>query len=264
MPDLQGRLALKVVREQPSKMNDMPMGVHQIPDTAVYVSGHQGAAGVGALFGIVGFAVAHAAAQSTGESKTKDAQAALRVDIAADVERVLAAELARRGETPRFAAADAPAEGGLEIAPFVVVNFVGNDQVRPWVVLIARLKDARGEEKWKTRYIAGAGETRPLTGNDGWTGDDAAPLRKALDDAMRAAVTVLLKDATGTLRPAMPRAVKVKGQWVWVKQPLEIQARVLEETDDTLVVLPDVSDGMVIAGVNILGKKWVVVTDNPK
>jgi hypothetical protein len=264
MPDMNGRLALQVVRELPSKMNDMPMGVHQIPDTAVYVSGHQGAAGVGALFGIVGFAIAHAAAQSTGESKTKDVQTALRIDIAADAERVLTDELARRGESARFAPAGAPAAGSLEIAPFIVINFVGDELVRPWVVLITRLRDGRGEEKWKTRYIAGAGETRRLTGTGGWAADDAGPLRQALDEALRAAVGVFLKDASGALRRGTPRAVKVKGQWVWVKQPIEVPAKLLDETEETVVVLPDVSDGMVIAGVNILGKKWVVITDNPK
>lgn len=80
MPDLKGRLALKVLNEQPSKMSEMPIGVHQIPDTSVYVSGHQGAAGVGVLFGIIGVAAAHAAAQSTGEKKTQDVQAQLRLD----------------------------------------------------------------------------------------------------------------------------------------------------------------------------------------
>jgi len=34
MPELEGQLALKVVNEQPSKMNDMPLGVYQIPDTS--------------------------------------------------------------------------------------------------------------------------------------------------------------------------------------------------------------------------------------
>jgi hypothetical protein len=262
MPDMKGRLALKVVREQPSKMNDMPMGVHQIPDTSVYVSGHQGAAGVGVLFGVIGLAVAHAAAQSTGESKTKDAQAALRVDIAAETERVLAEEMARLPESPRFATAGTPADGALELAPFIVVNFIGENQVRPWVVLMTRLKDGRGDEKWKTRYIASLAEPRPLTGDNGWASDDGALLRKALEDSLRAAIGVFLKDAGGTLRPGTPRAVKVKGQWVWVKQPLEMPAKVLEETDETIVVVPDVSDAIVFAGVNVLGKKWIVVTDD--
>jgi len=34
MPELKGQLALKVVNEQPSTMNDMSLGVYQIPDTS--------------------------------------------------------------------------------------------------------------------------------------------------------------------------------------------------------------------------------------
>src|SRR3990170_5907166 len=161
MPRLEGKLALKVLNEQPSKWTEMPLGVHQIPDTSVYVSGHQGAAGVGVLFGLIGVAAAHAAAQSTGERKTQDAQAHLRLDMPRLAEQVLTQELARRGEVNRFAPAGTAGDGSLEIVPYLVVNFIGDDQVRPWVVLKAMLKDARGEETWKTKYVAGIGEVRP-------------------------------------------------------------------------------------------------------
>src|SRR3972149_5142816 len=73
MPRLEGKLALKVLNEQPSKWTEMPLGVHQIPDTSVYVSGHQGAAGVGGLFGLIGVAAAHAAAPRPGGEKTQGA-----------------------------------------------------------------------------------------------------------------------------------------------------------------------------------------------
>ncbi len=33
-----------------------------------------------------------------------------------------------------------------------------------------------------------------------------------------------------------------------------------EETEDALVVVPDIIDGFVFAGVNILDKKWITVT----
>jgi hypothetical protein len=50
MPKFDGRLAVTVSNDRPSKMTEMPIGVHQIDDTAVYVSGHQGVAGVGVIF----------------------------------------------------------------------------------------------------------------------------------------------------------------------------------------------------------------------
>ena len=264
MPRLEGKLALKVSNEQPSKWTEMPLGVHQIPDTSVYVSGHQGAAGIGVLFGLIGVAAAHAAAQSTGEKKTQDAQAQLRLDMRALAERVLTEELGRRGAANRFAAAGTTGAGSLEIVPYLVVNFIGDEQVRPWVVLKTMLKDAKGEEQWKTKYVAGVGEARPLGGERGWASEDGAPLRQHVDRNLRLAMDVLLRDASGTLPRGTGRKVEVKAQWVWVKPFLERTAEVLEETGDALVVIPDVADAFVFAGVNILDKRAVTVKQEEK
>jgi hypothetical protein len=230
----------------------------------VYVSGHQGAAGVGVLFGIIGVAVAHAAAQSTGEKKTQDAQAQLRLDIPKLAEGVLAEELARRGDAGRFAPAGTAGDGSIEIVPYLVVNFIGDDQVRPWVVLKAMLKDAKGEEQWKTKYVAGVGEVRPLGGERGWASEDGAPLRQHVDRNLRLATDVLLRDASGALPRKTGRMIEVTTQWVWVKPPLERTAEVLEEREDLLVVVPDVADAFVFAGVNILDKRAVTVKDAAK
>jgi len=222
------------------------------------------AAGIGVLFGLIGVAAAHAAAQSTGEKKTQDAQAQLRLDMRALAERVLTEELGRRGAANRFAAAGTTGAGSLEIVPYLVVNFIGDEQVRPWVVLKTMLKDAKGEEQWKTKYVAGVGEARPLGGERGWASEDGAPLRQHVDRNLRLAMDVLLRDASGTLPRGTGRKVEVKAQWVWVKPFLERTAEVLEETEDALVVIPDVADAFVFAGVNILDKRAVTVKQEEK
>jgi hypothetical protein len=51
---------------------------------------------------------------------------------------------------------------------------------------------------------------------------------------------------------------------VWVKPFLERSAEVLEETEESLVVVPDVADAFVFAGVNILDKKAVTLKEPPK
>ena len=264
MPELKGPLALKVLNEQPSKMNDMPLGVYQIPDTSVYASGHQGASNVGMLFGIIGVAAAHAAAQSTGEKKTQDATTHLKVDLRSITEQMLADELARRADSGRFAPVGSAGNGTIEIIPYLVVNFIGNDRARFWVALKTSLKDAGGEEKWKTKYHAGVGDARPLTGEGGWASDDGRPVRDVVDKNLRLAIDALLRDASGMLPRGTGRTVAIKTRWVWMKPFLERNAAVLEETEDTLVVVPDVMDGLVFAGVNILDKKSITVTPADK
>lgn len=51
---------------------------------------------------------------------------------------------------------------------------------------------------------------------------------------------------------------------VGLGQPLERMSAVLEETEEALVVVPDVADALVFAGVNILDKKSVTLTAEPK
>lgn len=262
MPELKGKLALVVSKELPSKWTDMPIGVHHYAETSVYVSGHQGAAGIGILFGPIGLALAHSAAQSTGEKKAA-VVSQVRIDMVAATERAIAAELARRGDTTRFAPAGSKADGTLEIVPFLVLNFVGDDKVRPWIVLKTALKDANGDEKWKTRYMASVAETRTLGGDAGWVSAEAEPLRSAIDRSLQRAVDVLLREGAGHLTRGSGRAVKVKGQWVWVKQPLELSAEVLDESDELIVVKPNVSDAIVFAGVSIFEKPAVTVTAEP-
>lgn len=259
MPAISDRLGLIVSKEPPSKWTDMPMGVHQIPDASVYVSGHQGAAGVGAAFGLIGLAIAHAAAQSTGERKTQSVQTLLKVDMPALTETALADELARSNHADRFVAGR-PTGAALEIVPYLVLTFIGNDEARPWVVLKTALKDASGNERWKTRYSASLGTPRPLGGDRGWVADDGAAFRGAVDRSLRAALAVLLRDASGTLPRGRGRSVKVKGHWVWVKPMLEPSVEVLDETPETLIVAPKVPDGIVYAGISILDRRAVSVT----
>lgn len=265
MPEWKGALGLKVSPETASGWTDMPIGVHRIPETSVYVSGHQGAAGIGMLFGPIGLAAAHAAAQSTGEKKAGD-PSVLRIDIAAEADRVLKDELDRRRDVVRFAAAGSQADATLEVVPFIVLTFVGEELVRPWVVLKALLKDASGGEKWKTRYITSFGDPRPLAGDNGWTIDGGQPLRSAIDRSLRTGIDVMLRDAAGELPRGKGRVVKLRGNWVWVKQPMEVSGEILEETPERLIVKPDVADAIVFAGISIVdpGALTVTAPDAPK
>lgn len=263
MPDAMRPLSVKVSAERPSKASEMPPGIHQVPDTSVYVSGFQGESmKVGMHFGLIGMLAADAAASGTTAKKTEAAKDQLRLDVRSATERVLAEQL-RTADPTRIAAPNALGAGLLEIVPYVVVSSTGNDQVRPWVFLKTTLKDATGEEKWKTRYIVSLGAPRPLAGPNGWASGDGAPLRAAIDEGLRTGIALMLRDAMGGL-PREGRAVRVRTQWPWVKEPLEHEADVLEETPRKLIVLPKVGDGAVFAGVNVLDKGSVTVSEAQK
>lgn len=56
--------------------------------------------------------------------------------------------------------------------------------------------------------------------------------------------------------------------WVWRKEPMELAAQVLDETEDILVVYPQTSifveGSILVVGVNILDKKAVTVKEEAK
>lgn len=259
MPDVDGRLAVKVSRE---KLSSRRFGAHQIPDTPVYVSGHQGASELGMVFGPIGLLAGDAAAQSTGERKVREAEPHLRLDIPALTERVLAEELARRADAGRFAAAAGAAAATLEIKPYVVVNFIGNDQARLWVVLQTALTDT--SRRWKMQYISGVGDPRPIVGDHGWAAQDGALVREAVNRNLQLAVDLLLKDASRALARDAAHRVTVRGHWLWMKEPRARPAIVLEEAGEALAVLPcayeDDANGFAHTGVTILARRAINVT----
>src|SRR5262247_34086 len=54
-----------------SRMSDLPLGVHRIPDSNVIISGHQKGGGVGLLFGVVGMAIQSSANASGGTARVR-------------------------------------------------------------------------------------------------------------------------------------------------------------------------------------------------
>jgi hypothetical protein len=263
MPDAMRPLSVKVSAERPSKASEMPAGIHQVPDTSVYIAGYQGESmKVGMHFGLIGMLAADAAASGTSAKKAEAAKGQLRLDVRTATERVLAEQL-RTADPTRLVGPNALGAGSLEIVPYVVVSSTGKDQVRPWVFLKTTLKDAVGEEKWKTRYIVSVGEPRPLAGPHGWASGDGASLRAAVDEGLRTGIALMLRDASGGLLRT-ERAVRIRAQWPWVKEPLEHEADLLEETPRKLIVLPKVGDGAVFAGIIVLDRAAVTVAEGQK
>ncbi|MGH7311758.1 MAG: hypothetical protein ACREJV_01200 [Candidatus Rokuibacteriota bacterium] len=247
MPDIKGRLAISVSSELPNG-HEIAAGVHRLPDTAVYVSGYfADAMQTGQFFGALGMIAAEASARSRAEKKTAHVTA-LRLDMAAAARRILSDQLAR-GDVNRFASSG-PADATVEVVPYLVVASTGNDQMRPWVFVKTSLKDNGGAEKWKMRYIVSLGEPRSLEGPNGWVAGDGSSLRSAVNQALRTAIDLLMRDASGQLQRHTGRDVKVKAQWAWSKEMVEYAAEVLDETAERMTIatktMRGISDGVIV------------------
>ena len=258
MPDVKGPISIRL-SDEALPFSQLPFGTYQIPATAVYVSGHQREARVDELtsFGLVGMLIAHGAAQNVADTKTKDARTHLTVDLRALTEEILADQLARNSYANRIVSTGAAGTSTIEVVPFAVITFIGQSRARFWVGLNASLISPDGKPMWKTRYQAGVGDDRRMTGEDSWTSDDGAPVRDTIRRNLRLALDALLRDISGNLRRQAGRAFRVTAQWVWLPSLEPENAVVLDESDEVIVVLPDASDDRLIAGINILDKRSI-------
>ncbi len=102
---------------------------------------------------------------------------------------------------------------------------------------------------WYCRYISGVDAPRPLAGKDGWTADNG--------DSMRAALAAFLDDLNGKLKDEKIPKQKISGRFMFYKNPLTVDARILRQTPDWDVILPMVGDDSYYAGVNIVPKDFI-------
>jgi hypothetical protein len=188
-------LKITVSDKGPNGMSDLPMGVRRIPDSDIVVSGHQKGGPLGLLFGVVGMAVQSSANTQAGERRTENIQDALRFDVAEKTSEMIAAIMAEepfQGGYTLTAAADPAA---LSVVPFVVLTFVNDTDVRPYIVLKTKPGDAAAGEKPKTiKYFCCEGPALPLTGEGSLTANNGEKLKALLTSELDTAIRMMLLD----------------------------------------------------------------------
>lgn len=250
-------ITLKVSSEELSAWTELPLGVYRVPDSHVIISGHQKGHVAGLLFGLVGVAIAHAANAQAGADTVKDAEQQLKIkltdQVAASVQRIVASE----GFQQHFTHAERAGSAKLVLTPAVVLSFVNDSEVRPYVIVRASMQGNDGKPQWNTRYIASTGEARPLLGGGGWLENGAFELKKSVQANLDVAMRTL---ATDVVRPT-PRdenkLTMVQANFPYMKQRLQTVGFQLSEDDQYLTFIPRLGDVLVFAGVNIFDKKFV-------
>src|SRR3972149_460156 len=178
-------------------MNEMPIGVYQVSNGALYISGHQQGQAAGMLFGLLGVAIAHGATRGAGRRRVKNAEAPLKPALA-EAARGRLADMMQQSHGPKpLAAAGTQGAATLEVQPFVVLTYVSDARARPYVILKARLLDAARQELWGTRYVTAVAEDRPIDGADGWAASQGEPLRRAVAHGLDLGLGPPLKDGAG-------------------------------------------------------------------
>jgi hypothetical protein len=151
----------------------------------------------------------------------------------------------------------------LELLPYVILNFVSDALARPYVIVKASLKDASGSELWWTRYVSAVNDDRPIDGDTGWSADPGKPFKQAVDRALNTLAAVLVRDVTGKLPRATAKDAKLKAQYAFVRQALDLPGKLVESDERKVVFIPQIGDVVVFAGVNIFAKDIAQIGDAP-
>jgi hypothetical protein len=165
-----------------SRMADLPMGIHRIPDSNVIISGHQKGGGIGMLFGVVGMVVQSSANAEGGTAKVRNVEDDLRFDAKTKAAELTKAILADGKYQGRFSLSPEPGAGVLNVTPYIVITFVNETDVAPYIVLKTKpAASATNKSPKALKYFCCEGKAMPLMGENGLAENNGARLKGASD-----------------------------------------------------------------------------------
>jgi len=231
-----------------SRMNDLPMGVHRIPDSNVIISGHQKGGGIGMLFGVVGMAIQSSANASGGTARVHNIEDDLRFNATAKATELTGAIVADGKFGQRFTLQ--AADSTLNVVPYIVITFQNETEVRPYIVLKTKLYTPADQSPKAQKYFCCEGKALPLTGPGGLAENGGAGLKTLLAAELDTAIRVMLQDRSQPYPRDKQSRIVVNGYLPFVGKPFKMKGYDLGHYDDYALI--DFTSGMLVfGGVNI-------------
>jgi hypothetical protein len=261
-PDLESSLTIGVTDKDKRDSNDWAPGVYPLADTNICFARGQGlndVSNAAGMFGLLGAAIS--VGESSGKLKKmiEGQEAVFSLDLRAITRQYLKKGLERSKGASRFSASNDWKTAHLQVTPYSVFSFIGEDKARLWVVLRVEWIDQPSTfRKWKCRYLVGLGDPKPLTGELGWSSNKGKLLETTVKNGTELALRVMLEDLQGKLRPDKAPKEYFRANWMFYKNPLYAEARVLKIDEDWDILLPLVEDDEYFAGVNVVPKDFDV------
>ena len=218
-------LSLFIDGKGPNGMSDLPMGVKRIPDSNIVVSGHQKGGALGMLFGVVGMAIQSAANTDAGGKRTNDLQDALRFDVTGRASELAGSILAEESFRGAYTLATAESPSGVTMVPYIVLTFVNETDVRPFIVLKTKLDPAAGSKKPRTiKYFCCEGPAMPLAGEGSLTANNGEKLKALLNAELDTALRIMLMDRRQPFARNDDARLDVNGSLPFVGKPFKWRA----------------------------------------
>jgi len=245
----------------PNGLSDLPMGIHRLPDSNVFISGHQKGGALGVLFGPLGMLVQSSANAETGTGKVRNVQDDLRFDVTAKAAELTGTILADEKYRQLFTLSQ-EARGGstLTVVPYVVITFEGETDVRPYVVLKTKLGTGAPNESPKAiKYFCCEGKPLPLLGENGLAENNGAGLKQLLNSELETAIHVMLQDRSQPYPRDDQKKIAVNGYVPFVGKPFKFKGYDLGRYKDYSLI-EFRAGALVFGGVNIAEPSSLEIT----
>jgi hypothetical protein len=142
----------------------------------------------------------------------------------------------------------------LSISGNVVLEFFANGDLRPFVVLRAKLMSAQQKVTWTMRYFASIGGPHPLSGDNSWTATSGELLKQTVSLELQRALLVLLMDVGSPLPRDANAKVAAEGYFPFIKKRVQVVGFRVAEDADWFAFQAKVPSTSLLAGVNVMDR----------
>jgi len=206
------------------------------------------------LFGPVGLLAVDAADTQSAKNAVKGAGTGLRVRLT-DQAQTISNTIVDSGQFGKAFSTTAASEGlVLSVAPYLVINYVSDTEVRPFVILKASLRGPGNKAMWTSRYIVSVDRAHPLEGDQSYTAGDGALLKAAISKDLELGIKSMLADVASPHIREDGKLIYAETTVPFLKAPIGVVGYEISEDDQSVVMAPKVADALVFAGVHVLDK----------
>jgi hypothetical protein len=242
-----------------SSWSDMPMGTYRVPNSQVLVSGHQKGNAIAIAIGLPG-AMDAATDTSGGKAAVQGSEETLRISLRPNAKDALARMLQTNAFSAKFTLVPNPKAPMLSVRSNIVLQFLENGNVIPFVILKGKLIDTQGAAStWTMRYAASIGDPRPLDGERGWMSEGGASLKMNVSSALERALLVMLTDVSSPLPRDDNRKSAADGYFPFMSKRLQVVGYSITEDTDWIAFSPKIIGTSLLAGVNIMDKSVTTI-----
>jgi hypothetical protein len=247
-------IVIDYTRDDISSWSDMPMGTYRVPNSQVLVSGHQKGNAIAIAIGLPG-AMDAATETSGGKAAVQGSEETLRISLTPKAQDDLARMLQTTAFSEKFTLVPNSNAPVLHVSSNIVLQFLENGNVIPFVILKSKLIDTHGAAStWTMRYAASTGSPRPLDGERGWMSEGGASLKMNVSSSLERALLVMLIDVSSPLPRDDNRKSAADGYFPFMSKRLRVVGYSITEDADWIAFSPKIIGTSLLAGVNIMDK----------